>query len=73
MTIYDPNQYGLSSDALQTADGRTYRYAQSIPNGVDFIEHETDDAGPPRNWRLATPPPGYDGTIPDVAATVTKA
>lgn len=37
----------------------------------DPITYETDDAGPPRNFRWETPPPGEDGTIVSRALTVT--
>lgn len=42
-------------------------------NSPDPNTYETDDSGPPLNNRLLTPPPGYDGTIPDLPATVTGA
>lgn len=39
----------------------------------DYITYEIDDAGPPRNWRRDTPPPGEDGSTPNVSETVTDA
>lgn len=37
----------------------------------DYTTYETDDSGPPLNYRWETPPPGEDGTIPSRALTVT--
>ncbi len=42
-----------------------------LVDAVDYVKYETDDAGPPRNWRRDTPPAGEDGSIPNVAITVT--
>lgn len=39
----------------------------------DPITYETNDAGPPLNWRRDTPPAGEDGSIPSVSETVTPA
>lgn len=39
-------------------------------NAVDIRLHH-DSSGPPNNWRRQTPPPGEDGSIPDVSLTVT--
>lgn len=38
----------------------------------DYTTYETDDSGPPLNWRRQTPPAGEDGTVPSVSETVTK-
>lgn len=40
-------------------------------NSPDYTTYETDDAGPPLNWRWETPPAGEDGTIVSRALTVT--
>lgn len=48
---------------------------QYTPGGLssspDYTTYETDDSGPSLNWRLATPPAGEDGSIPNTAITVT--
>lgn len=44
-----------------------------LSNSPDPVTYEVDDSGPPLDWRLQTPPPGYDGSIPDIPATVTGA
>ena len=42
-----------------------------LSNSPDYATYETDDSGPPRNWRWETPPAGEDGTIDPRATTVT--
>lgn len=40
-------------------------------NLPDPSTYETDDSGPPNNYRWETPPAGEDGSIPSRADTVT--
>jgi hypothetical protein len=47
------------------------RYMESgSGNAVDYRVGK-DTSGPPNNWRRPTPPPGEDGTVPDLRFTVT--
>lgn len=43
----------------------------SLSNSPDYATYESDDSGPPNNFRWETPPAGEDGTIAPVATTVT--
>lgn len=42
----------------------------ALSNAPDYDTYNTDDSGPPLNWRLETPPAGEDGSIPSRALTV---
>lgn len=52
-----------------------YAPEQYTPGGQsdspDPVTYEIDDSGPPLNYRIETPPPGEDGSIPSRSETVT--
>lgn len=39
--------------------------------GAEDFRIGKDSAGPPNNWRRATPPAGEDGSVPDLRLTIT--